>query len=217
MFVDPIRTMALPFNSYFQINRQSQAYEVSNKVQAVVLLLTLFQAFKFAAMSKKVNLMWLTVHKALGYLGVFLLFFTTIFIAYVIAGHHIFGGETYEFSTFALSFRTLLLALLGELNYNKLQDVNRYLAPLFVISYLAIMGMGLLNIFLAILTHSYNRLRMLYFDTSGISGVEKRPSSADGALVVTPWQALVALMPVCLDIRGYFRRWWRGADNSYEM
>jgi type IV secretory pathway TrbL component len=52
-----------------------------------------FQVLKFAAMSTKVNLMWLTVHRAILQLGIFLSFFCTIYVSYVLAGHLLFGPE----------------------------------------------------------------------------------------------------------------------------
>ena len=108
----------------------------------VVVLLCLFQVLKFAAMSTKVNLMWLTVHRAMQQIGIFLSFFTTIYLAYVFAGHLMFGPEVYEFSTFALSLRSMLFIILGQYRYSDLQRVNQYLAPVFVISYVTLVGYG---------------------------------------------------------------------------
>ena len=88
------------------------------------------------------NLMWLTVHRAMQQIGIFLSFFTTIYLAYVFAGHLMFGPEVYEFSTFALSLRSMLFIILGQYRYSDLKRVNQYLAPMFVISYVALVGYG---------------------------------------------------------------------------
>jgi hypothetical protein len=79
-FFDPIRkaSIATLNAEWVQLNKQSQNYSVANKMYGVVVLLSLFQMLKFAAMSTKVNLMWLTVHRAISQLGIFLVFFCTI-------------------------------------------------------------------------------------------------------------------------------------------
>ncbi len=57
-----------------------------------------------------------------------------------------------------------MFIILGQYNYDDLRRVNRYLAPLYVMSYVALVGYGLINLFLAIMTQSYDRLRQMYFD-----------------------------------------------------
>ena len=115
-FLDPIRKYQLDQLNleFYQLNKQSQSYAIANKMYGVVVLLCLFQVLKFAAMSTKVNLMWLTIHRSVLQLGIFLSFFITVYIAYVLAGHIIFGPEVYEFSTFALSLRTYVADLYGR-------------------------------------------------------------------------------------------------------
>ena len=65
-----------------------------------------------------------------------------------------------------LSLRSTMFIILGQCNYDDLRRVNRYLAPLYVMSYVALVGYGLINLFLhvAIMTQSYDRLRQMYFD-----------------------------------------------------
>ena len=49
---------------FYLLNKQAQNYNLASKLYGIVILLCLFQVLKFAAMSTKVNLMWLTVHRA---------------------------------------------------------------------------------------------------------------------------------------------------------
>ena len=65
-FLDPIRKKKIEELNveFYLLNIQAQNYGLASKLYGLVVLLSLFQVLKFAAMSTKVNLMWLTVHRA---------------------------------------------------------------------------------------------------------------------------------------------------------
>ena len=127
-----------------------------------------------------------------------------------------------------------------------MQKVNRYLAPLFIVSYVSLVGYGLVNIFLAIMTQSYDRLRSMYFDdyeklerqrreehakgtgqpmdTMGNGGRGRRREGGKrdrtahrGHMALTPWEAIVRLVPICKDVKRQAEEWYSGEkqERSY--
>ena len=129
-----------------------------------------------------------------------------------------------------LSLRSTMFIILGQYNYDDLRRVNRYLAPLYVMSYVALVGYGLINLFLAIMTQSYDRLRQMYFDDYVQSEKDKLKEhlksvgTIDGGggnsghgghgghrgggkkesgphMSLTPWQALISLIPLLKDVK----------------
>ena len=139
----------------------------------------------------------------------------------------------------------MLFIILGQYDYNDMQKVNRYLAPLFVVSYISLVGYGLVNIFLAIMTQSYDRLRSMYFDDYESLERQRRQEHAKGTgqpmetmgkkyrgqrggggrhraaqrghMALTPWEAIVRLVPICKNIKRQADEWYSGEvqERSY--
>ena len=100
-----------------------------------------------------------------------------------------------------------------------------------------------MNIFLAIMTQSYDRLRSMYFDDYESLERQRRESHAKGTgqpmdtigkehggrggrtrlvaqrghMALTPWEALVRLIPICKDIKRQADEWYTGQpqERSY--
>ena len=130
----------------------------------------------------------------------------------------------------------MLFIILGQYRYNDFQRVNRYLAPIFIISYVTLVGYGLVNLFLAIMTQSFDRLRQLYFDEYVGSEIKKKiqhektvgsdrqsveqnnrnrnetgnSMNDQNHLAMTPWQALTSLVPLLKDVKSKVQGWYRG-------
>ena len=90
----------------------------------------------------------------------FMMVFVTIILAYTQVGFLVFSTDVKAYSSFYSSLRALLLLLFGgEMHFQDLQSTSRFIAPLFLFSYLLTMLMVLLNMFLAILNDCYNEVK----------------------------------------------------------
>ena len=97
-------------------------------------------------------------------------------------------------------------------------DLLKHLAPIFVMSYVALVGYGLVNLFLAIMTQSYDRLRQMYFDDyvqneaekkkmheksvgTSLNDTKSKKKKNDNHMSMTAWQAATSLVPLFKDVK----------------
>lgn len=97
--------------------------------------------------------------------------FMTIIIAYVSLTVLTFGRNVYEYRSFARSFSSILLMLIGaKAPFHELQDVSIIIGPFFVFAYMVTIVMIFLNMFLAILNDAYTESRKT--GQKGLEGLE---------------------------------------------
>lgn len=87
----------------------------------------------------------------------FMLEFLLWFTPFVLFAHLIFGPHLYSYSNVVFSFESTLNALLGAKSFYHLQENEPVMGPLMFISFNLLMVLVLLNIFIAIITSSFNR------------------------------------------------------------
>ena len=88
-------------------------------------------------------------------------FFINIF-SFALLGMLLFGNDNESYHTFIDALGTLIQKFLGgDLYFYELQYTNRILGPAYIISYMLSMTFILINMFLAILNDSYERVRQL--------------------------------------------------------
>eukprot|EP01060_Flectonema_neradi_P037736 TRINITY_DN7688_c0_g1_i2.p1 TRINITY_DN7688_c0_g1~~TRINITY_DN7688_c0_g1_i2.p1 ORF type:complete len:635 (+),score=108.81 TRINITY_DN7688_c0_g1_i2:1038-2942(+) len=98
------------------------------------------------ALSKSVSLLW-------GWLLTFLI----IFCPYMVAGNVLYGSTVQDFKSLASTAAFLLLMIArGEIDgFNTLNDMYPVWTPLYFISYLSLTWLVMLNMFIAIITDSF--------------------------------------------------------------
>lgn len=86
--------------------------------------------------------------------------FMTIITAYVTLTVLTFGGNVYEYRSFAQSFSSILLMLIGaKAPFHELREVSVIIGPFFIFAYMVTIVMIFLNMFLAILNDAYTESR----------------------------------------------------------
>ena len=86
--------------------------------------------------------------------------FMTIITAYVSLTVLTFGRNVYEYRSFARSFSSILLMLIGaKAPFHELQEVSIIIGPFFVFAYMVTIVMIFLNMFLAIPNDAYTESR----------------------------------------------------------
>lgn len=123
---------------------------------AANLFVSMLTIFKYLDVNKRMSLLGRTLVKAAGDLLTFLVFFGIVFGGFAITSHLSFGSSLYQFRTLGRSFTTLFKMLLGDFDYEEMEERgNRVLAPLFFILYIGLVFFVLVNVFLAIINDAY--------------------------------------------------------------
>ena len=87
----------------------------------------------------------------------FMIEFSLWFTPFVIAAYLIFGAYLKHFSSFITSFESILNTLLGAHLFYYLQETDRIMGPLIFVGFNMVMVFLLLNIFVSIITSSFDR------------------------------------------------------------
>lgn len=62
--------------------------------------------------------------------------FFIIFFAFAELGYLLFGSQVEDFSSFGVAMFTLLRTILGDFDYQAIEQANRVLAPIYFLSYI---------------------------------------------------------------------------------
>ena len=139
-------------------------------------------------------------------------------MAFVLLAHSIFGPELYQFSTVTLSVRTCVFLLLGNLDYEGLQSVNEFWAPVFSISFFLVMNFTCINLLLATTAYIYEELRLIYYkpyEKVENENRQRHPSAVDETLYsVTLWDILLTMAPIVKDLVNIVRPQKKSANGK---
>jgi len=122
---------------------------------SVNLFLTVLLIFRYTSLNPRFQVLWMTLMNAGPDLFAFMVFFFIVFIGFVTTAHMLFGPDVKEYSTYAASFITAWGLMLGQFDYPPLAASNRVMAPLFFITYVMLIVLILLNMFLAIIDNAF--------------------------------------------------------------
>lgn len=118
-------------------------------------LVSLFKVFKFLRLNSRMNLMWRTLNIAVWDLMAFFAIFVMVFIGYTIMGFLAFGAQVREYRSLTTSFWACFNMLLGSFNYDQLLVAAPRLAPVFFASYMILVYITFINMFIAIMNEYY--------------------------------------------------------------
>ena len=99
-----------------------------------------------------------TLRACVGPLSSFFLLFIIVFLAYAQFAFLIFGPEMSDYSSFARCLSNMLGMTLGSFDFNALTSTNRILGPIFFFTYILVMVMILMNVFLSIINDTFNEV-----------------------------------------------------------
>ena len=127
---------------------------------AFVVFLVTMKLLRIIRFNPHIIQMRMTLAIASKHFSSFTFAFMTIIIAYVSLTVLTFGRNVYEYRSFARSFSSILLMLIGaKAPFHELQDVSSIIGPFFVFAYMVTIVMIFLNMFLAILNDAYTESR----------------------------------------------------------
>lgn len=146
-------------NKYIDIYDIAVWYNYINIMSAVNCCFGFIKIFKFLQMSKRMTILWDTLKYAMFDIIAMFLVFMLIVTGYAFMGHLVFGPSNNDFHSLTSSLSVLLRSLLGDFNYTIISKTNPMFAPLFYSSYVFIVVLVILNMFIAVVSDYFEKTR----------------------------------------------------------
>ncbi|GAA6111132.1 polycystic kidney disease 2-like 1 protein [Tachysurus ichikawai] len=130
-----------------------------NNMNAVNLFFAWIKIFKYISFNKTMTQLSSTLARcATDILGFAVMFFI-VFFAYAQLGYLLFGTQVESFSTFQKCIFTQFRIILGDFDYDSIDQANRILGPIYFFTYVFFVFFVLLNMFLAIINDTYSEVK----------------------------------------------------------
>ncbi|ALC38497.1 Pkd2, partial [Drosophila busckii] len=128
-------------------------------MMAILAFLVWIKIFKFISFNKTLVQFTTTLKRCSKDLAGFSLMFGIVFLAYAQLGLLLFGTKHPDFRNFLTSILTMIRMILGDFQYNLIEQANRVLGPIYFLTYILLVFFILLNMFLAIIMETYNSVK----------------------------------------------------------
>ncbi|XP_008500272.2 polycystic kidney disease 2-like 1 protein [Calypte anna] len=130
-----------------------------NNMNAVNLFFAWIKIFKYISFNKTMTQLSSTLQRCAKDILGFAIMFFIVFFAYAQLGYLLFGTQVETFSTFVKCIFTQFRIILGDFDYNSIDNANRVLGPIYFITYVFFVFFVLLNMFLAIINDTYSEVK----------------------------------------------------------
>ncbi|NXI43728.1 PK2L2 protein, partial [Galbula dea] len=130
-----------------------------NDVIAVTIFFAWIKIFKYISLNKTMRQLSSTLSRCARDIIGFAIMFFIIFLAYAQLSYLLFGSQVEEFSTFHNCIFTQFQILLGDFNFETTEAANKVLGPLYFITFVFFEFFILMNMFLAIINHTYSAVK----------------------------------------------------------
>ncbi len=140
----------------FSIPPNETSFVKSNNFVAINVFCAWVKMFKYISFNKTMTQLSSTLSRCAKDVAGFAVMFFIVFFAFAQLGHLLFGTQVKDFSSFADAIFTLLRTILGDFDFHAIERANRFLGPVFFVSYVFFVFFVLLNMFLAIINDTYS-------------------------------------------------------------
>ncbi|GIY28689.1 polycystin-2 [Caerostris darwini] len=130
-----------------------------NNAVAVDIFIAWIKVFKYISFNKTMTQLSSTLSRCSKDIGGFAVMFFIVFFAFAQLGYLLFGSIVKEFSTFGTAVFTLLRLILGDFDFEALENANRVLGPIYFLCYIFFVFFVLMNMFLAIINDTYAEVK----------------------------------------------------------
>ncbi|XP_005048373.1 PREDICTED: polycystic kidney disease 2-like 1 protein [Ficedula albicollis] len=130
-----------------------------NNMNAVNLFFAWIKIFKYISFNKTMTQLSSTLARCAKDILGFAIMFFIVFFAYAQLGYLLFGTQVENFSTFVKCIFTQFRIILGDFDYNSIDNANRILGPIYFVTYVFFVFFVLLNMFLAIINDTYSEVK----------------------------------------------------------
>ncbi|GIQ85291.1 polycystic kidney disease type 2 protein, partial [Kipferlia bialata] len=119
----------------------------------------LFKSFKFLAILPKLAILTRTLKEAAKDLTAFCVVFLVVFLGFGMAGHIVYGGTLYEFSSLKHTMLLLFRWICGDFDFMQIYWLHRVFSILYFVGFMSLCYMILLNMLVAILIDAFTAVR----------------------------------------------------------
>ncbi|XP_048407503.1 polycystin-2-like protein 1 [Stegostoma tigrinum] len=130
-----------------------------NNMNAVNLFFAWIKIFKYISFNKTMTQLSSTLARCAKDILGFAIMFFIVFFAYAQLGYLLFGTQVANFSTFLKCIFTQFRIILGDFNFDEIDNANRILGPIYFVTYVFFVFFVLLNMFLAIINDTYSEVK----------------------------------------------------------
>uniref|UniRef100_A0A6I8R678 Polycystic kidney disease 2-like 1 n=1 Tax=Xenopus tropicalis TaxID=8364 RepID=A0A6I8R678_XENTR len=130
-----------------------------NNMNAVNLFFAWIKIFKYISFNKTMTQLSSTLARCAKDILGFAIMFFIVFFAYAQLGYLLFGTQVENFSTFVKCIFTQFRIILGDFDYDAIDNANRVLGPIYFVTYVFFVFFVLLNMFLAIINDTYSEVK----------------------------------------------------------
>ncbi|XP_074012233.1 polycystin-2-like protein 2 [Numenius arquata] len=130
-----------------------------NNLIAVNVFFAWIKIFKYVSFNKTMTQLSSTLSRCAKDILGFAIMFFIVFFAYAQLGYLVFGLQVEEFSSFQNCIFTQFRIVLGDFNFQAIEDANRILGPIYFITFVFFVFFVLLNMFLAIINDTYSEVK----------------------------------------------------------
>lgn len=138
--------------------RQS-AFAARNYQLVVVILLfvIVMQTFRVLTFQAYLKMLILTMKQSASLLFSLLIMVFYTFATFSFVAHLAFGGKDSNFNSISRVVPRLFAMMIGELNYSDLYEANPDVAPIFLIFFVVVVSLVVLNLVIAVIIHSFEK------------------------------------------------------------
>ncbi|XP_023689469.2 polycystin-2-like protein 1 [Paramormyrops kingsleyae] len=130
-----------------------------NNMNAVNLFFAWIKIFKYISFNKTMTQLSSTLARCAKDIVGFAIMFFIVFFAYAQLGYLLFGSQVQTFSTFFTCISTQFRIILGDFDYDAIEQANRVLGPIYFVTFVFFVFFVLLNMFLAIINDTYSEVK----------------------------------------------------------
>ncbi|KAJ8014337.1 hypothetical protein DPEC_G00039190 [Dallia pectoralis] len=130
-----------------------------NNMNAVNLFFAWIKIFKYISFNKTMTQLSSTLGRCAKDIMGFAIMFFIVFFAYAQLGYLLFGTQVQSFSTFVKCIFTQFRIILGDFDFDAIDQANRILGPIYFVTYVFFVFFVLLNMFLAIINDTYSEVK----------------------------------------------------------
>ncbi|TKC47877.1 hypothetical protein EI555_012917 [Monodon monoceros] len=134
-------------------------WQTQYNMNAVNLFFAWIKIFKYISFNKTMTQLSSTLARCAKDILGFAVMFFIVFFAYAQLGYLLFGTQVESFNTFIKCIFTQFRIILGDFDYNAIDNANRILGPAYFFTYVFFIFFVLLNMFLAIINDTYSEVK----------------------------------------------------------
>lgn len=133
--------------------------EALNAMLAFAVFLLNLKFLRLLRFNRKISMLSSTMGACCKSLFFFFIMFMIMFLAYCAVAHLSFGAKVAGFRTFIRSMVSMFSMMLGNFDFSNMEAAQRVIGPAMFFSYMVIIQMVLINMFIGILCETFSAVR----------------------------------------------------------